>query len=602
MNPKTASLRLSLRFFGLVLACALSHGICAETDLPSSGDPGLALDVPKLTAADDTTVRGWFKDLGNDDYDAREAALSKIIGSGPAVLPIATEFINDPDREIATNAKGLRLRMLLKYDGFWPTDPALKKALSKPLDKPFEWVTDSKRALLLSDTVIALAANAGIKAEIDVSCVDSHLAMPMNDAQTANDYLKNAKTPEDYIDGIARLCNWTVVRRGSTLLVTSPENAKKLNTQRRTLNWSKLELDREEAARLEKALVPFFSSETELHSGSSTLAIAGTEESIVRAARLIALLQRNTPDAIWPHADFSDPNALLKILSTPVAVRISSDSLPEIAQTLNAEHLAVDLLNPEGQSVKSVNTTATADVRIAIATLQLNLKPGVPGGLVMRWCEWRTKLLNQDTHVLKYSIASDGRLLFQITPAGKVIDEPVCGADVAFLYPQPREFNEKTDAAAEKQLVQALESHLELFPSLNLETHFRVLHGRLVAKGCEATLLRILKLVGAWRGSGKAPLPLTWRSALDEALDTKVDWDGKGMTAGTILGALRNIGKINILLEDSPTKAVDFELTPKDAELLPPGRYAFRELLDILATRAKAEWRIQLGVVVLMPK
>ena len=603
MTPKAASLRLSPCFFGLMLAFALSRVICEESPRSANGDPGLSLDVPKLTAAEEATVRGWFKELGNDDFDARESAMSKIIGSGPAVLPIAQEFTNDPDREIATNAKGLRLKMLLKYDGFWPTDLVIKKALSKPLTAPFEWITDAKKSLLLADTILDLAAKTGVKAELDASCVDPHIAMPMNDAQVANDYLKNAKTPADYIDGIARLSMWTVVRRGNSLLITSQENGKRLAIQRRTLDWSRLELDRDEAARLEKALIPFFSTETELHSGSSTLAIAGTEESILRAARLIALLQRNTPDAVWPRIDFSDPNALLKKLSEPIAIRISSDSLPEIVQALKTEHLDVDLQGPDDSVVKMGINASPDSARVSMATLKLNFKPGVPAGLVLRWCEWRSKLLELDreSYVLKYSISPDGKIIFRTMPAGRVIDDPVCGADVSFLYPAPREFNEKNDAAVEKQLLQAFESHLELFPALNFETHFRVLRGRLIVKGCEATLSRVLKLVGDWRASGKPPPPLTWRSALDEELDAKVDWNGQGMTAGTILGALRNLGRINILLEDSPTKAVDFELTPKDAELLPPGRYAFRELLDDLAKRAKAEWRIQLGVVVLMP-
>ena len=57
-----------------------------------------------------------------------------------------------------------------------------------------------------------------------------------------------------------------------------------------------------------------------------------------------------------------------------------------------------------------------------------------------------------------------------------------------------------------------------------------------------------------------------------------------------------------LLLEDGPAGAANFELTNKDAELLPPGKYTLRALLDQLAARAKAEWKIELGVVVLTPK
>jgi len=103
---------------------------CAEDNTPDS-DPALKFKARELSADETKMARAWFKELGSDAYDIRERALAKIIGQGPTVLPVATEFVNDPDPEIAATSRGLRAKILVKYDGYLPSDPTLLAALER---------------------------------------------------------------------------------------------------------------------------------------------------------------------------------------------------------------------------------------------------------------------------------------------------------------------------------------------------------------------------------------------------------------------------------------------------------------------------------------
>jgi hypothetical protein len=86
-------------------------------------------------------------------------------------------------------------------------------------------------------------------------------------------------------------------------------------------------------------------------------------------------------------------------------------------------------------------------------------------------------------------------------------------------------------------------------------------------------------------------------------LNADLEWDGRRMTAGVLIPALRKMGKIDLLIEDAPDgTAASFQLTAQDAQLLPPGKHTLRALLDELARRANAVWRIDTGVIVLQPK
>src|SRR5436190_23748103 len=81
-------------------------------------DPALSLHAPALSAEDEKLVRGWFKELGSDEFDARNRALSNLVSKGPAVLPIAREFSNDPNPDVASISKSLRVKILVNYEGF----------------------------------------------------------------------------------------------------------------------------------------------------------------------------------------------------------------------------------------------------------------------------------------------------------------------------------------------------------------------------------------------------------------------------------------------------------------------------------------------------
>src|SRR5258708_4884371 len=96
-----------------LILCASARATLWAEDLPGDGDPGVAFRAAALSAEETATVRAWFKELGSDDFDVRDRAVSKIVGKGPAALSIAKEFINDPDREIAAIAKGLRAKVLI---------------------------------------------------------------------------------------------------------------------------------------------------------------------------------------------------------------------------------------------------------------------------------------------------------------------------------------------------------------------------------------------------------------------------------------------------------------------------------------------------------
>lgn len=588
----------------LLFLCAT---LSAE-DVSGDGDPGLSLRAPSLSAEEATAVRAWFKELGSDDFDVRDHAVSKIVGKGPAVLLIAKEFFTDPDREVAALAKSLRARILTKFDGFLPTDPALRQALDKPGGSEVPWHKGADNTVLLVQTLRDICQKYNIALEVDQSAVNVTLAVPA--AQVVNLSMEELGGPAksmaagDQLQVFALACGGRGIPRGETYLLTSPENAQRLALQRYTFDWSGLELGRDEAARVEKELAPFFpSTETELHSGSSALLISGTEESIQRAARLIALLKPKSPDAIWPKLAPADDAALLKKLNAPAPIQISASSPQQVVDTIRQAQHDVFLQNPNGTIVSSP-AELQGNTGVEMNSLNLNFnQSAMPLGLLLRWCERRAKLteLNQPAF-LAYGVTADNHIVLQPRAALLQPNLPVCGADVEFLYKTPGAFNAATDAAVRQELLDALRAHFDLYPALDTAIRFRVIRGRLLVQGSPATLRRILALVGDWRNSGKAPEFPAWRRAMDEVLNAAVDWDGRGLTGGKVLSTLRRIGKVNILLEDSPTNAAHFELLPQDSELLPPGRYAFKELLNDLVARAKAQWSIELGAVVLTPK
>src|SRR4029078_4939131 len=70
-------------------------------------DPADQITTFTLTAEEEKTCRQDFEKLAVDDFDTREKALNRLASKGPAVLPLAQEYSNHADTEIATQAKGL---------------------------------------------------------------------------------------------------------------------------------------------------------------------------------------------------------------------------------------------------------------------------------------------------------------------------------------------------------------------------------------------------------------------------------------------------------------------------------------------------------------
>ena len=588
-----------VRIFLLLAAASLAQARAGDAK-PASDDPAQELRAPEFSAEKENVVRAWFKELGSDDFDVRSTALAKLVNAGPNVIPIAKEFFSDRDPEIAASAKTLRMKIFLQYDGYLPVNPALQAALEKTVARKVEWVRNSNGAVQPILTAIALLKANGIPVEVDSSSVNAQIAQ--FEDLTAQDQLTAQKlTILQRAAYVASLCEGGVVPRGDVLLITSKERAQQLSLHRYTFDWSALELNRDEAARIEKEFTPFLPQGTEVHAAPSAWLVSGSDAAIERAARLISLLRPVSPETIWPRPEPIDATALLAKLSAPAPVQISAQNPFQVVSQLRAKDYDVHFQSVSGDLM----ITQSQITEFEMAPLQLNATRGaMPLGLVLRWCEKRAKLMafqQQPAGQFVFTVAPDGRIAMQLRLLSSPSTDAVGGADVAFLYAKANDFSETADTAVRKQLIDALAPHLDLFPKIDLEAHFRVLRGRLIVMGCSASVQRALALVAEWRASAKPPKPPAWRLDMDRALNASVAWDGRGLTAGKVLPMLRQISNVNLLLEDSPTVGADFKLAAADAELLPPGSYAFKELLDCLATRAKAKWRVELGAIVITP-
>jgi hypothetical protein len=225
---------------------------------------------------------------------------------------------------------------------------------------------------------------------------------------------------------------------------------------------------------------------------------------------------------------------------------------------------------------------------------------------VLRWLQKRAKFpaTDQQEMMMGFEVGPAGRLQFRMQPkVMPVLQRSLLGADGSFLYPRGAKISEENDTRAKAALLDALSSHLALFPSCNLERDLVVLRGRIFLQGPHASLARALALIKEWRDKHVAPQPSAWKSTIDAQLETKIDWDGREMSAGKLIPTLRKLGKVDVLLEDAPDgSAPSFQLTAKESELLPPGKHSLRELFDELMQRANAVWRVELGVVVITPK
>jgi hypothetical protein len=565
-------------------------------------DPAACLVKP-LSAEDEQAGRTLFAQLAADNFDTRERVLAALVAKGPAVLPLAQEFTKHRDPEVSSQAKGLALRILLNYDGCLPTSPALRAALAKKIACP--WTQGMDVAALLQ----TVAAQAGFALVLDPA---HKLAGRAEDFVAEGDG-KRVQVKPDHITGVAAdildellgaagLCG---ALRGDTYLVTSEAVAERLAVQRHAFDWSELGFNRDEAERVGKALLGFFPAvRTEMHTASEVWIVRGREECLPRAARLIALLKPGAPDALWP-AQASDAAAAVERLQAPVSLTLAAQDPLDVVPKLAKQGHALLVLRgsaapgdgpPEGQSLRELE--GAAPVRLSFREMPL--------GLVLRWVERRTKFPaeEQGEMALRFDIAPGAKLCFRLVPKARdVLELSLGGADVTCLYPRGSRIGAESDAAARAALVNALDSHLALFPACEPARDITVLRGRLLMQGPPATVARTLDLVRAWRAAGTPPAPAAWKATLDARLNATLDWDGREMTGGRVLGELRRLGNVPIMLEDAPDGGPShFELTAEDAQLLPPGRYTLKALLDELTRRAKARWSVELGAVVLTPK
>jgi len=594
---KNCFLSSALLAGGLLGALLSAPSAAAESEQTSAPDPALQILPDKLSVAEEHACRKLFEQLGNEDFDTRQQALNGLVARGPAVFYLAEEFSGHRDPEVAAQAKSLKQRVLWDYDGYLPTSPALKAALRKAALKAQEEIGAEQLKLAAREAGITLVQDPNIKLPDKLFDIQRGNAGQPLGPQSSFEELMRRLLPQAGLGGIAR---------GDAYLITTAERAGQLATQRHTFNWSGLGLGRDEAERVGKALQSFFPPvNTEVNTGSEVLIVRGEEEAIARAARLIALLAPGAPEAIWPASPGADSvvsAALLQKLAAPAKLVLSSqDPLDAIPQLKEQKHEVFVVTNAAGD----VSQTPPFPKDVSGAAPLTLVLYHQPLGLVLRWIERRAKFPaeQQADMVLGYEIGPGGRLQFRLKPkTPPVLSLCVAGTDVGFLYPRAARPGPNGDAAARTALVEVLEPHLALFPACDFDRDLAVVRGRLLMQGQHATLARALEVVREWR-LRNAPPPADWKKALDTRLDTPVNWDGRGLSGGKLLRTLRELGSLDLRLEDAPDgSAPHFELTSRDAQLLPPGRYPLRALLDDLARKAGAQWHVEMGAIVLIPK
>jgi len=566
-------------------------------EISATVDPASSILPAALSGAAEGKCRKLFEELAAENFDTRERALQQLVAFGPAVLKLAQEFSSHADAEIAAQARNFRQRLLLNYDGYLPTSPVISEALNKKID----WVYKG------TDPVAFLnesARTAGLPLYFDPNFKVAEFPFGI---EMPEEGLKGRQgTLREFFATYERWLQLGGIPRGDFFVITRPETAERLATQRHTFQWGELGFSREEAERIGKSLAVFFPApKTEIHTGSEAFSVRGEEEAIKRAARLIALLRPGTADAIWPPPQTAPAiGELTRKLSTPVSIALASEDPLNVIQQLKKQSHDVFVAPtdaPDGDALQ--NPPFPRDIDGA-SPLRLSLHD-FPLGLALRWVERRTKFPaeQQAELAMGYEITPQGRLQFRLQPRSReTLKLYLCGADAGFLYPRGSRPGAESDALAARTLRETLSSHLALFPVVNLERDLIVLRGRMFLQGPYATCLRTLELVREWRSKDAPPQPSAWRQTIDARLRTQIDWDGTGMTGGKLLPTLRKRGNIAILLDDSPDgRAPSFQFTPKQAELLPPGKHSLKLLLDELARVAGAEWSVELGAVVIRP-
>lgn len=570
----------------LLMACTL--GAWGAEALP---DPVVAFRAAwmRLSADEEKEYRGLFGKLADDDFDVRENAMHRLLLRGPALLPLIDEQCGNKDQSLADAAAELRLRLYTKYDGWWPVDDKLQAKLERRLENGWPEVAGGGDRPL--EPAEGFAARQGIALQLDPRAQMGLMAIgpPERSTQTP--------TVREVLVWLAQGARMEVLPRGDRVLVSSADTVEKLRRQRYVFDWKKLGLTGDDARRVTEGLEPFFPSViTEFHGSTDALSVRGPVGCVERAARLIELLGKDAPSAVWPPPDPGlSFTGVVDELSKPVDT-ILNNSEPLLAfQSWKKQGVTVGLWC-EGKAYDGPPYPLT--VR-ALSPLSLRLA-GIPMGLTLRWYADRTKFAAaEQAHLALWPEVGDaGQIRLRVGQKRRdVLDLSVGGCDVSALS-WGEEAGAPADKAIEQRIREKLRPHLELFPGMDLARDIRVRRGRLLMQGTPSALAYAIELLGQWKRDGRPPV-CPWYERVDRSLDKKVEWDGRGLTAGSLLKRLRTLGEFPILLVDSPHGDPPyFKMTGEEAELLAPGQHSIRELLDELAVRANAHWEIRWGVIV----
>ncbi|MCW8132962.1 MAG: hypothetical protein KIS92_21625 [Planctomycetota bacterium] len=561
----------------------------APPPLIDANDPGAMSEVVFLGLDEEKRYRELFEKLPELDFEGREAALTRLVARGPAILPLAARFAQSKDPEVAAMVANLEGRILLKYDGYLLPDARLAEALERPLNLKLE-----AHATAL-DVLQRIAKEQAFTLLFDQRYKPEDFDLPPH-------VILTGATVGRAVEVIAGACNLIPVVRGKVLLLTSPEVALRLTRQRHSFEWKDLGLDRAEAARIGEAFQGFFPGVvTELHTGSDALSVRGPVGCIAKAARLVEALKPGADSVQWPAPTYElDPAATLARFEKPVSVGLNRDDLTYAIQDFKKAGIEVAAVAEKERATQAPWPKLFGGLSPVTLTLE-----NVPLGLAMRWLVKRAAFPGGDASVSGLYAEADGqgRVQFRIGSALRDVTALSVGAcDAGFLKPLDAALPvETTDKAVMDKIRNVLFPHLLLFPDFDARRDLVVLRGRMIVQGSPAVVAASLNLMQRWRKDGVAPV-CAWYQGMQERLDAKVDWDGRGLTGGKLLRRLREIGQCPLLLEDAPDgSAAHFTLKNEDAQLLPPGPHTLRELLDDLAAKAGAKWEVQWGAIVLTP-
>lgn len=590
---------LALAVLAACCVCASARAALAEEDAgPSPSllppeDPVPAMRHTDLTNDQEKAARALFLQLGDASFEKRQDALRQLLLMGPGVLKLAKGYEKHENAELAAQARDLPRQMLLKFDGYLPPSENLEKALEESFTINVPQLTyeifvaeleKKAEGLLFSKEKLVGDGVAGI-----------------HDIFTLRDFNARKWKVGDAIEFVARLNGSVVVKRGNSVLITDPDTAEKLETQRYVFDWKGFGLDRDSAEYVGNELKKFLpQGAITLFTGSDALSVRGRWEAIERTARLVALLDPKAPPVQWPAPGLALPAvAMQEQLHKKVTLRLDNDGLPQALQQLKKQGCLVGLW-AGGTYVEDASNLREAN---CISPMRIVVED-VPMGLALRWIASRAKVLVDGGPELALLAEADamGRVYFRLGPKARELwNLSLGGRDVAFLAPG-EEPGPKTDRFLRDRIVAVLGPNLECFPDFRPDEDVLVIRGRAIFQGNPPAVEWALELLRRWEKSGKPP-PCAWHDEMLARLDRTVDWDGRGLSAGTLLRKLRDLGGFGIqIVEGDDGTAPDFRLTRAQAELLAPGEHALRELLDELARVANAKWSIDCGAVVLRPK